>query len=166
MHDWSRTEIKATMSRVLASVAVALLSATSATAAVVADKITKLPGWSGELPSPQYSGYLDAGECVSLSQLLPEALSVDTCSSVVRCTPCSIVVSLPHGQMMRSYGHATVQLFIVLAMCEVWGFDVIPLGQCPQANRVMQAACSMMSHCVRSQNAPHRLAGVRTASAC
>jgi hypothetical protein len=73
-------------------------------------------------------------------------LAVDTCSSVVRCTPCSIAVSLPHGQMMRSYGHATVQLFIVLAMCEVRGFDVIPFGQCSQANRFSHAC--MISHCV------------------
>jgi hypothetical protein len=85
------------MSRVLASAAIALLSATSATAAVVADKITKLPGWSGELPSPQYSGYLDAGECVSLSQLLPEARHILSCCGHV--FECRTVHSLFHRRV-------------------------------------------------------------------
>jgi hypothetical protein len=34
-----------------------------ALAARDADMITSLPGWSTDLPSKQYSGYLDAGEC-------------------------------------------------------------------------------------------------------
>ena len=39
----------------------ALLLAASAHAAVDADRIVKLPGWEKALPSPQYSGFLDAG---------------------------------------------------------------------------------------------------------
>jgi hypothetical protein len=134
----STQEIKATMSRVLGSAALALLSATSATAAVVADKITKLPGWSGELPSPQYSGYLDAGECVSPSQLLTR----------VRVSHGALHVPSPchsHRQMMRSYGHATVQLFIVLAMCELRGFDALPCFRACSGLK-QTASCSTHMH--------------------
>ena len=64
-----------TMSRVVVCTVLALLSTTPCAlvdAAVAADKITSLPGWDGALPSPQYSGYLDAGEivrCVSICRL-------------------------------------------------------------------------------------------------
>lgn len=33
-----------------------------ALAAREADEIKSLPGWTGDLPSKQYSGYLDAGK--------------------------------------------------------------------------------------------------------
>eukprot|EP01044_Picomonas_judraskeda_P011311 COSAG03_NODE_1527_length_3932_cov_3.741978_6_plen_86_part_00 len=60
----------------LAGLAATLLATASTTAAKVAkDQITKLPGWSKELPSDQYSGYLDAGAGKHLHYWLVESES-------------------------------------------------------------------------------------------
>lgn len=56
-----------------ATAAAALLSST-VLAAPDADRVTRLPGWEGELPSAHYSGYVTvAGGSKSLHYYLQEA---------------------------------------------------------------------------------------------
>ena len=60
----------------LATLATVLFATASGAAAKVAkDKITELPGWSKDMPSDQYSGYLDAGGGKHLHYWLVESES-------------------------------------------------------------------------------------------
>lgn len=50
------------MAKILFTCLVVALGAAVAHAAISADEVTSLPGWSGDLPSKQYSGYLTVDE--------------------------------------------------------------------------------------------------------
>ena len=76
------------MVRAALTAAVLALGATAALAAPAADEITSLKGWSGALPSKQYSGFLDVSAEHHVHYVFVEASVAEPSKApVVLCAP-------------------------------------------------------------------------------